>query len=64
MAWIILKNIFLGLFGFGVIAGFLTVVSHFDTDMLTDDFIINYISFTWYGFIVFKTFAEYYVKRP
>ena len=57
--WNIFKNIFLGLFGFAIIAIGLTITSHFDEGLKNDNFTISYIEITWVFYIICKAYSEY-----
>lgn len=56
---VLIKGVSLGLFGVGIIAGFLQIVKGYDTHLKDDDWSIAYISITWYAYIFAKTYVEW-----
>jgi hypothetical protein len=55
---VLIKGISLGLFGVGIIAGFLQIVKGYDQYLKDDDWSIAYISITWFAYIFAKTYVE------
>jgi hypothetical protein len=47
---VLIKGISLGLFGVGIIAGFLQIVKGYDQNLEDDYWSIAYISITWYAY--------------
>ena len=56
---VLIKGISLGLFGVGIIAGFLQIVKGYDQHLKDDDWSIAYISITWFAYIFAKTYVEW-----
>jgi hypothetical protein len=55
---VLIKGLSLGLFGVGIIAGFLQIVKSYDQHLKDDDWSIAYISITWFVYIFAKTYVE------
>ena len=56
---VLIKGISFGLFGVGIIAGFLQIVKGYDQHLKDDDWSIAYISITWFAYIFAKTYIEW-----